>query len=168
MKSYIIDAYNFIHQIPELEKLLDRNLRQVREKLFEMCRSCKQRSKDIEKIVLVFDGDSRYGYLLPESRDGVHSVYTETGEDADQRIVQILEGYTRRDHISVVSDDNFVINHARAYCARAVSSVEFFRCLTRKPKSKKSVSHQRASGEEKISDQAARRVTDEYRRHLGL
>ena len=164
MKIYIIDGYNFIYKTP-LEKILDRDLKEARDGLINLCLGFKQRRQDIRKIVIVFDGDSRFAGLGRDSRPGIEVIYTNTGEDADERIIEVLEKNKSHKGLFVVSDDNFVGNHARIYSADVILSAAFYAELTKiksaKPQTEKS------SGKQ-IPPDVARDVTDSYRRHLGL
>ena len=62
---------------------------------------------------------------IEASQKTVVSREKETGEDADDRIVQILEKLAGERNKCVVSDDNFVRNHARAYQANPISLAPF-------------------------------------------
>lgn len=165
MKTYIVDGYNFIYKTPELERLLDKDLKSARTRLIELCLSFKQRRGDIQKLVIVFDGDSRFAGLPRDSRSGIEVIYTETGEEADDRIVQVLEKCKKHPYLCVVSDDNFVGNHARVYSAEVISSAVFYAELI---KVKASANTPKKSAEKQIPPDVARDVTDSYRRHLGL
>jgi len=54
-------------------------------------------------------------------------VFTRTHEEADNRIITILKNAKDASDISVVSDDNYVRNHAKAFGALSISAREFFK-----------------------------------------
>ena len=165
MKVYIIDAYNVIHKSSGLARFLDQSLKASRDALMELCVSFKQRRGDVKKVVLAFDGNSNFNDLPQESYAGLEIVYTETGEDADDRILEILEGIGRTDHAYVVSDDNCVRNHARAYRATPVSVSAFYSEITKTHRRRVSAF---STSKKVLSAAAAKQVTEEYRRLLGL
>lgn len=60
---YILDAYNVIHKIPSLQAALDKDLRQARDALMELCARWASSRGDISKVILVFDGKTEFGGL---------------------------------------------------------------------------------------------------------
>ncbi len=163
---YILDAYNVIHKIPALERTLDQNLRSSRDTLVELCRNFAARRGDISEIILVFDGNSKFNDLPQEKMSKIRLIFSETGEDADEKIVQILERLSEIRNKCVVSDDNFVRNHARAYETSAMSVSEFERLIN--PKSKKPRNKPSASDDFFLSPKAADEITKAYKKELGL
>lgn len=158
----ILDAYNVIHKIASLEKKLDRDLRSARDALCKLCEQTLHSRGDIQKIILVFDGNSAFADLPQDHYPKMKLVFSETGEDADERIVQVLEDLSGRARRYVVSDDNFVRNTARAHQAKGMSVAEFKK-LTFPKKVKK-----RASSDAPLSAEEADEITLAYKRELGL
>ena len=162
---YILDAYNIIHKIPALESLLDRDLRAARDGLMNLCGRLAARRADLQ-IILVFDGKRAYRDLAQHAPAKIKIVFSETPETADEKIVQILEGLSHQSDKCVVSDDNFVRNHARAYAARAVSVAEFER-LTHPTQTRAS---QRTSssdgGAGKLTPKQADEITRAYKKSI--
>ncbi len=162
---YILDAYNVIHKIKSLEAALDKDLRSSREALVNLCRSLLQTRGDITKIILVFDGRSEFRDLSHPSPPRVEMVFSETGEEADEKIVEVLESLGKNTRKCVVSDDNFVRNQARAYQTQTVTVAEFEQ-LSRPRAAKNNPSS--AAKSSSLSQAAADKITAEYKKQLGL
>ena len=163
---YILDAYNVIHKIRQLETLLERDLRSARDGLIEVCGKFAAARGDVATIILVFDGKSEFRDLPQISPLKINLVFSETGEDADERIVKILEKLTEQPHKCVVSDDNFVRNHARAYQTRAMSVAEFERFIY--SGNKKAKPHTRPSEDSTLPPKIAHEITEAYKKQLGI
>lgn len=164
---YILDGYNIIHKIPALEKQLEKNLQSARDALLRFCKSLLQSRGDVEKITVVFDGASDV-FSDAEAWGSVEVIYTATGEDADDRILDYLKKISTR-RVIVVSDDNYVCNNARAMKARIISGTDFFSGKTRLSGAKKT--NRLSKGNEpgkKISVQDQNKITNEYADYLGL
>ena len=163
---YILDAYNVIHKIQTLERTLDQNLRSARDGLVTLCQRTVTERGDISKIILVFDGKSEFNDLPQTSVPKIELVFSETNEDADERIATILEKLAKIRNKMVVSDDNFVRNHARAYEAR-VMSVSEFEQLTRPKRNQRN----KLDPPEKsflLPSNIADEITKAYKKKLGL
>lgn len=162
---YILDAYNVIHKIKSLETALDKDLRSSREALVNLCRNLLQTRGGITKIILVFDGRSEFRGLSHPSPPRVEMVFSETGEEADEKIVEVLESLGKNTRKCVVSDDNFVRNQARAYQTQTVTVAEF-ELLSRPRTAKNNPSS--APKSSSLSQAAADKITAEYKKQLGL
>jgi predicted RNA-binding protein with PIN domain len=161
----IVDAYNVIHAVPALEAELERGLRHAREHLVRLAEEILGKRGDIQEIVLVFDGDSRYGHADARAARGIKTVFTESDESADERIVSILGAVEDRRRMAVVSGDNFVINHARAYGTNCMSVREFFALSLPAPKGPSVKEGIRKRG---LSAEDERSITEDYKKDLGL
>jgi predicted RNA-binding protein with PIN domain len=169
MKYYILDAYNLIHKVAPLERLLDQSLEAARDELIRLCFGFKRKRSDVKKIIIVFDGRSEFAGLPQESLSGLQIIFTNTSEDADDRIIQVLEGIDRSAHVYVVSDDNYVHNQARAHRATPLKAADFFNELIARTQGKAKLPASSETFQEKsISPKEARALTDEYRKHLGI
>ena len=161
---YILDAYNVIHKIRSLDRALDRDLRAGRDALIALCARLAASRGDISKIILVFDGKSEFSDLPHQAPPKIKLIFSETGEDADERIITVLEKIANPADTCVVSDDNFVRNSARAHKSRAVSVAEFEALVNPagpkgKPAGTKTFS---------LSQKAADEITAAYKKELGL
>ena len=163
---YILDAYNVIHKIPRLEVMLNKDLRSSRDALVELCSKLAAARGDISKMILVFDGKSEFQDLPQIAPPKIQLIFSETGEDADERIVAVLDQLSKETNKCVVSDDNFVRNHARAYETRILSVSEFEQLIDRKNKTR--ISQTTPSGIDILSPKDASEITEAYKKALGL
>lgn len=125
-KKYIlVDGYNVIHKVPVLEEKLDISLEQARDALVAMCNEWIALRRDYEGIMVVFDGKTRAGGKDYGSFRNVKMVYTETGETADDRIVQICRENTKTHEFLVITDDNAVRSGSRINNASVISVSKF-------------------------------------------
>ena len=162
---YILDAYNVIHKIPALERLLDQDLRAARDGLVSLCARVLSQRADLSQMILVFDGKSAYRDLPQSAPPKIKIVFSETHEKADEKIVKILEGLSREGNKGVVSDDNFVRNHAKAYTARVISVAEF-ESLADKTKAWGAGNTPPAGADKKLTPQQADEITQAYKKSL--
>ena len=163
MVTVVLDGYNVIHALPELARHLDRSLEAAREALVALCRDYRARRGDIERLYVVFDGDHASGRWPKTERGGVTVLFTERPEKADERILSLIRAQGGRARFLVVSNDNEIFNNARALGARAISAQEFSGRL--RPSSARR-SKPPAADKPPLSPHAARRITEEYRKHL--
>lgn len=162
--TLILDAYNVIHLIPELERTLDVSLENARGALIRYCRHFQESKGNIRKMVLVFDGTRRRESFWDNasSYEGeCEIIFSDTDQTADDKIVELLEKLERPETAAVVSSDNYVANNARAHQVRVISVREFEAAVS----GGKDHQAQRPVG---LDPQAAREITEEYRNFLGL
>ncbi|MFA6600120.1 MAG: NYN domain-containing protein [Candidatus Omnitrophota bacterium] len=166
MKTYILDGYNVIYGVARLERELDRSLQAAREALVRECVAICAARGDIGKIYVVFDGSDECSFYGPAQTGGVVTVFTHSREEADERIVSLLRECPRGHAVCVVSADNYVQNHARAFGVSYLKPQDFFALLTRQGTAPKTI----RTGTEKagLSNHQESNITAEYRRHLGL
>ena len=129
MKALIVDGYNAIHKIPHVRRAADRSLQIARQTITELTREYQRRYGGIDRVCVVFDGKNEY-------RDQPHralpdQVFSRTGE-GDSEVIRIVRRFSRRYHVLVVSDDNFVRNNARAHSATVISVAAFLTSLRKK------------------------------------
>ena len=162
---YILDAYNVIHKIRSLDRALNKDLRAAREALIRLCAEYAAGRGDVSKIILVFDGKSEFQDLPHNAPPKIKMIFSDTGEDADERIITVLEDLSKQPHKCVVSDDNFVRNQARAHLTPIMSVSEFetlFRGLKKTPPGKAS------SEKSPLPKNLADEITAAYKKQLGL
>jgi predicted RNA-binding protein with PIN domain len=121
-KVLIIDGYNAIHKIPELDDLLDVSLEEARAAITRLANDYKRRDGGIAEVYVVFDGKDEYRGL---SFDKPGQVFSGTG-DGDRKIIRIAQDKSREFHVIVVSDDNRVGNSCRAAGATLISVKKFY------------------------------------------
>jgi Predicted RNA-binding protein containing a PIN domain len=122
MKALIVDGYNAIHKIPEIDDLLDESLEEARSAITDLAREYQRRHGGIAEVHVVFDGRDEYRGL---SFNKPNQVFSGTGE-GDSRIIRLAQDKSERFHVIVVSDDNRVGNSCRAAGATVISVKKFY------------------------------------------
>ena len=165
MTTLILDGYNVIHAVPELARHLDRSLQSAREALVRLCRAYRARRGDIGCLYVVFDGRDAQGFGSPAPRDGGVTVcFTQKPQEADERILRLIESERAGSRCVVVSNDNEVFNNARAFGA-GVMSVEAFYQQAR-PADTRRPDPRAGPGKAALPAHDAQQITDAYRKHL--
>lgn len=164
---FVLDAYNVIHKTPALERLLDKSLQAARDGLINRCSRLVSGRGGITRIILVFDGKSEHRDLARTAPPKIQIVFSETGETADERIGQILEKLSGKMERIVVSDDNSVRNHARAYSAHAISVAEFEQSV-RKTEIKAGPARSVRTPGNPLTPKQADEITQAYKKTLKL
>lgn len=122
MKVLIVDGYNAIHKIPEIDDLLDESLEDARNAITDLAREYQRRHGGIAEVHVVFDGRDEYKDL---SLNKPNQVFSGTGE-GDRSIIRLAQDKSERFHVIVVSDDNRVGNSSRAAGATVISVKKFY------------------------------------------
>lgn len=161
---FILDAYNVIHKIKQLDDALDRSLKAGRDALIQYCSQAIERRGDITQIILVFDGKTEFHDMPEISAPKIKTIFSDTGEDADERIILVLEELEGTFQKCVVSDDNFVRNTARSHRAKGMSAAEFENFCKARPAAIKNAPDERISLDAETADE----ITRAYKKELGL
>lgn len=163
MTTTILDGYNVIHAVPELSRHLDRSLQAGREALVRFCQEYQARNSDTGKLYIVFDGRREEGWGASEQLHGrVTVVFAQKPEEADQRILKLIESQGKGRCV-VVSNDNEVANNVRAFGARILSVQDF---VKQSQPSSGPPTRPSMPGKTSLSPDEAKQITDEYRKHL--
>ena len=167
MITLILDGYNVIHAVPQLARQMDHSLQSAREALVRLCEAYRARRGDIGQVYVVFDGrEDEFAGASEQSRGRVTVCFTRAPEEADQRILRLIEA-KQSGRCIVVSNDNEVVNNARAHGARVISAQEFAQQIQPARLMNASRGRLRADAEKPtLSIPEAQRITDEYRKHL--
>ena len=145
IETLIVDGYNIIHAIPQLETELDGALKNARSALEKMLRNYQATEKSIRRIYVIYDSKNRGGGET-EDLGLVKNIYASSEGNADGEIVNMLKNASRPGRIAVLSRDNFVINHTRAIGANVLSVENFHRKIAKHKGHSKAIS---MSNEEK-------------------
>lgn len=162
----ILDGYNIIHQIPELEKFLDQDLAKARDGLSRLCRNWLASRKDIWLFYIVFDGSSDVPNNETQSARDIRIIYTKTNETADTRILDILEERKNDCNATIVSEDNFVKRQSRLLGAKIMSVSSF--AATAAGKSRNAVRSMKYSGKNDLTPSQQKDINDSLKKHWGL
>ena len=122
MKVLIVDGYNAIHKIPEMDDLLDESLEDARSAITDLAGEYQRRCGGIAEVHVVFDGRDEYRAF---SSGKPNQVFSGTGE-GDRSIIRLAQDKSERFHVIVVSDDNRVGNSCRAAGATVISVKKFY------------------------------------------
>ena len=122
MKVLIVDGYNAIHKIPEVDDLLDESLEDARNAITDLAREYQRRQGGIAEVHVVFDGRDEYRGL---SSNKPNQVFSGTG-GGDSSIIRLAQDKSKKFHVIVVSDDNRVGNSSRAAGATVISVKKFY------------------------------------------
>ncbi|MFH0839864.1 MAG: NYN domain-containing protein [Candidatus Omnitrophota bacterium] len=123
--TLIVDGYNIIHALPELESELAKSLMSSRRALTEALKRYQAGERSIKRIYVVYDSKEGTGDI--EDLGLVKNLYAPKGSSADSEIVRILKGAKSLKKTAVFSKDNFVINHARSMGADVLPVDKFLR-----------------------------------------
>jgi predicted RNA-binding protein with PIN domain len=135
--------------------------------LLRECIALRISRGDIESIFIVYDGKDEFAGLGPSGTAGVVCVFTHSREEADERIVAILEeSCRRRQPVIIVSNDNYVQNHARAFGQARLRVQEFFNLFTKRQTMPKNTAGPK--GKPGLSSRSESEITAAYRKHLGI
>jgi len=157
MKLLILDGYNVIHKIPQVAAQLNTSLEQARLSLSNFILTWKKQHAYNGNICIVFDGKDG-SISNSQSLSGIKCVYTNTKQEADDRIISMVKNSQNSKTITVVSNDNYVTNNCKAHGA-VVKAVQF---LLQPSKS-------RASQPDKNIDPATKKDINDYlRKEWGL
>ena len=162
----IVDGYNVIHRAPELRRHLARGLLAAREALMRYCAAWISKRGDITQVCVVFDGDSSVAGIIGGTDRGVRAVFTGTGEEADDRILDIIRKGRRAVRYIVVSDDSYVSRTSRRFMAAAMSVSEFYRApAARRSSRRREVDEGAETG---LSPLQKKDITEELEKEWGV
>ena len=125
----------------------------------------RTRRGDIGKVVIVFDGRDAESFGAREQHHGsVTVVFSQKPEEADQRILRVIETAKGPGRCVVVSNDNEVANNVRAFGATILSVQEFY-AQARQGTVRRAASPE-SPAKADLPAGTARRITEEYQKHL--
>ncbi len=159
----IIDGYNAMHKIKELEDKKDISLEVARLYFIKMLQEFMARKSMFDKVSLVFDSKEDALGVRKHLYGRVEVLFTTKDRDADSVIVEILRNAPTKAKISVSSDDNFVKNHTRAYGKDIVPISKLREIIMLKKKT-----HGGKIKEQEITDKKINQINEELKNHWGL
>jgi len=122
MKVLIVDGYNAIHKIPEIDAISDDSLEDARDAITDLAKEYQRKVGGVSEVFVVFDGKDEYadmGFNKPDQ------VFSRTGQ-GDKKVIQLAQDKSDRFHVIVASDDNYVGNSSRAAGATVITISEFY------------------------------------------
>ncbi|MDD4956242.1 MAG: NYN domain-containing protein [Candidatus Omnitrophica bacterium] len=130
--TLVVDGYNVIHALHATRRMAEKDLEGARNAVVRLSREFAGSRGDIHQVKVVFDGDDRYRYLdrMNMSSGGV-SVFSSTGK-GDDKVIEMIRRHSSTGNVTVVSNDNYIINHSRVYGANRLSVEELYSRIKRK------------------------------------
>ncbi|MBF0106995.1 MAG: NYN domain-containing protein [Deltaproteobacteria bacterium] len=123
MLHVIIDGYNLIRQIPDLERHERTSLEAGRQRLVALLAGYKKIKR--HNISVVFDGDLALSEFAPAFKEsGIHIRFSPRGISADDIIKGIVAA--EKGNLVVVSSDHSVLDFAKAHKKGHLTSPEFY------------------------------------------
>lgn len=120
---FVVDGYNLMHAIQELDDISKNDLMSAREKLIDLL--CDYKAIMKTRLIVVFDaykvetGKEDYTY------DGINIVYTKEGELADSYIERLVLDLVKDYKVTVVTSDALEQALVFAHGALRMSSDQF-------------------------------------------
>lgn len=131
-KIYIIDAYNLMHQIPEMKAMLSTQLEAARENLLRDLQLVKHKMN--ADFTVVFDGAQSIT-RRDNSGFAMKVLYSSKQEKADALIKRMIETANKQNTI-IVSSDREITDYARLYAIQFMPSHQFIQEMQTFPEKK--------------------------------
>lgn len=167
----LVDGYNVIHRLPELEPSLAEGLQNARNQLALRVAAWNREHPGVE-CVIVFDGDpDRAGGRGGGRLAGIRCVYSLQAHGGDAEIVRLVREFKgRKGDITVVSDDNFVGNNCRAHGAvvRPSGHIVAGKARGRAAAAPAGLRAKDPAGSRGINRRAAREIDAELKKKFGI
>ncbi|NLH76338.1 MAG: NYN domain-containing protein [Acidobacteria bacterium] len=163
----VVDGYNVIHRVPELEASLDGGLANARNRLAVRVSAWAREHPGVE-CVIVFDGDFEHSGGRDERLAGIRCLFSLSAHGGDDEIIRFVrERRVRKADVTVVSDDNKVGNNCRAHGA-SVKPSSFL--MERKTRPAPPATNRRKDPAEGrgLDRKAAAAIEDELKKKFGL
>ena len=160
----IIDGYNAIGKIRELESKKDTSLEASRMHLIKMLLDFMSQKRIFDKVFVVFDSKEKALGVRKDSYGDVEVLFATSDRDADRVIVDLLRDSSSEEKISVSSDDNFIRNHARAYGCDVITISELRKIIMLKKKNYRS----KITRDKHIEGEKANSINAELKKHWRL
>ena len=164
MRALVVDGYNVIFQNKDLSSLADKDLMFARTEITRLANLYRKYIGGIDKLKVVFDGQDKYKGL----NTCKHQKYSATGQ-GDTEIVKTMAQFTKGFDVTVVSNDNYIRNSARAYGASIVNVASFFKKII--PKIKKNENKTKKTENiltKSISRNKANQINEQLKKEWGL
>lgn len=163
----VVDGYNVIHRVPELEASLDGGLQNARNRLAVRVSAWAREHPGVA-CVIVFDGD----FDRTDGRDqrlaGVRCLFSLSAHGGDDEIIRLVrELRSRGADVTVVSDDNKVGNNCRAHGA-AVRPSSFLMERKARPAPPSPARREGPAEDRGLDRKTAEAIDDELKRKFGL
>ena len=167
-KTLLVDGYNVIFAVADLRRHIPKNSQAAREGVTSLCHLFKSKRRDIEEVIVVFDGRKNEEVMQQKATPTTTHIYTTEKEDADRRIFKLVREAEDPASLLVVSSDRGVYDRARTWGAEVMTAHEFIKYVEVKSSASSGGASKAAAIEKKLSPRAAEIITKEYKDFLGL
>ena len=164
-RIFILDAYNVIYRVPELSRFARESLEKGRDGLIRLCGDWMRYRGDVWRFYVVFDGDSSVVGARGSGAYGVVTMYTRSAETADDRILAVVRERQNDCDCVVVSNDNYVIQHARALNAEVMPVDTFTSTLAQ---TRERIQAGVQEGKSHLTPAQEKRINDELKQVWGI
>jgi len=114
MTTLLVDGYNVIHALPQLQRVLAVSLSEARIMLLDMIVRWRCSRGGNDDVIVVFDSNAGE-HVEGTVEGGIRCVYTTAKNDADSFIVDYMRTHQGKCACAVVSNDSFLINHCKVF-----------------------------------------------------
>jgi len=160
----LVDGYNVIHRVPELEKSLDGGLQNSRNRLALQVSNWSRAHPGVD-CVIVFDGEYQGSGSREERIAGIRCIFSMRAHGGDAELIRFVRDHKgRKSDITVVSDDNNVGNNCRAH--GAVVRPSSFIMEDKAPRPHRA--GQAAAEAKGLDRKAAAAIDDELKKKFGI
>lgn len=126
---FIIDGYNFIHNVAPLSKHLNNNLEEARFNLELTIRNYLSLKK--VKVYLVYDG-AKVGYTEPDSSMNFKIIFSKPPQKADPIIKSLIKQFSNNNNLFVVTKDRDILKFAQQEGALSLTPEQFYRRMLKR------------------------------------
>lgn len=123
MKIYLVDAYNVMHKIPDLKRMLNSSKDVACESLLVKIDSLKRGGRLRNSFYVVYDGF----FESTMATDPNLKIIQSKGKTADEIIKRHIDKSPNKRNITVVSSDTEVHNYARLNGCEVIESAQFIK-----------------------------------------
>lgn len=156
-KILIVDGYNAINAIAELEAKIDQSLEAARMALAQHLFPWKNSFE----IYIVFDGRDNMSWGGNSVLYGIKCIFSQGKEEADDCIISMVRDFSSKNaDITVITNDNYIRNNCRAYAA----NVEPANYLIKKSKNAGPKYNKASSAAKTIDSAAEKRINDSLKK----
>ena len=159
----IIDGYNAMHKIKEIDDKKDISLETARLYFIKLLQDFMSKKDIFDKISIVFDSKEEAITVRKHSYGAIEALFTTRDKDADTVIVEMLRNASPSDSITVCSDDNYVRNHVRVFGRKGISVSELSEIIMLKKENRRSKIENKGVAHDSINE-----INEELKKHWGL
>lgn len=122
MKTYIIDGYNVIKQLPNLEI---KTLKDGRDDLYSIIKTKRPQGSLKNKVIIVYDGKPQYKAKISR-HENIEVIFSQD-EPADELIKRLIKNSNNPHNITLITDDRELKEFAMLYKVNPISVRDFFK-----------------------------------------